>query len=364
MSIPASFSRLLTLGLCLASCPSGAETPVAPVGEDIGSAISQAVKSKAAVELMRAAASDLLASWDGEQRAQGLFKLTDEERLNWHFVPFDRKGLSLAGMRPDQKHLVYGLLGTALSAQGLHKVTTIMSFEQILHELENGNPGRNPEKYFVSIFGEPQAGKPWGWRFEGHHLSFNFTIAADSTCRLTPTMLGANPGEVKAGPRAGLRILAPEEDLGRTLAVSLTPEQKASAVLPGAVPSDVITGQNRKADPLHPDGIASTLLTTAQRSMLWQVVEEYVGRFRPDLTPVIQASLRKDGDGGNLTFAWCGGTNPGEAHYYRIQSPQFLIEYDNTQDYAKHPHAVWRDFQGDFGMDLLKEHYRQEHPSN
>ncbi|MES2707719.1 MAG: DUF3500 domain-containing protein [Verrucomicrobiota bacterium] len=362
MSVRPAFLRPLTLGLCLTAWPSGAETPVTAPAPPAESAAAEKITADAAVGEMTAAAKDLLAALDDAQRAKAVFKLTDDERLNWHFVPFDRKGLPLGDLRPDQDHLVYGLLGTALSSKGLRKATTIMSFEKILHDLENGNPGRNPEKYFVSIFGEPKAGQAWGWRFEGHHLAFNFTIAADATCRLTPTMLGANPGELKDGPRAGLRALAQEEDLGRALAASLTPEQRRTAVLPGAVPADVITGQKRKVDPLHPDGIASTALTAPQREILWKVIEEYVGRFRPDLTEGIKSSLKADG--GHLTFAWSGGLEPGEGHYYRIQSPQFLIEYDNTQNNAKHPHAVWRDFNGDFGMDLLKAHYQQEHPSN
>lgn len=364
MSARPDFLRPLTLGLCLAAWPSLAETPApAPAASPAAAEASpEKITAAAAVAEMTAAARDLLASLDESQRAEACFKLTDDERLNWHFVPFDRKGLPFADLRPDQDHLVYGLLGTALSSKGLRKATTIMSFEKILHDLEKGNPGRNPEKYFVSFFGEPKAGQDWGWRFEGHHLAFNFTIAADSTCRLTPTMMGANPGEVKEGPRAGLRVLKEEEDLGRALAASLTPEQKQTAVIPGAVPADVISGQKRKIDPLHPDGIASTALSPSQREILWKVIEEYVGRFRPDLTENIKTSLKSDG--GHLSFAWCGGLEPGEGHYYRIQSPQFLIEYDNTQDHAKHPHAVWRDFNGDFGMDLLKAHYQQEHPSN
>lgn len=361
------FIRPLILGLCLAALPSGAETPApapAPAAVPAPAADTETITAAAAVAEMTAAMKDFLGALDDSQRAKACFQLTDDERLNWHFVPFDRKGLPFADLRPDQDHLVYGLLSTALSSKGLRKAAAIMSFEQILHDLENGNPGRNPEKYFVSVFGQPKTGQAWGWRFEGHHLAFNFTIGADSTCRLTPTMLGANPGEVKEGARAGLRALAQEEDLGRALAASLTPEQRQTAVLPGAVPADIITGQQRKVDPLHPAGIPSTALTGQQREILWNLIGEYVDRFRPDLTGVIRKSLKADGDGGQLTFAWCGGLKEGEGHYYRIQSPQFLIEYDNTQNNAKHPHAVWRDFKGDFGMDLLKDHYKQEHSVN
>ncbi len=313
----------------------------------------------AAVAGMAVAARDLLSTLDEAQRAKAFFPLTDDERQNWHFVPMDRKGITLADLRPDQDHLVFGLLGSALSAEGWRKTTTIMSLEKILFDLENSAPKRNPEKYYIAIFGEPKAGEPWGWRFEGHHLSLNFTIAADASVSLTPSFMGAKPGEVKDGPRAGLRALADEEDLGLALARSLTPEQQKTAFLPGEAPAELLTEQQRRVQPLLPAGLPASALTEAQRAQLWQVIAEYVDRFRPDLTAAAKASLQKDG--GNLTFAWMGSTETGAGHYYRIQSPQFLFEYDNTQNNARHPHAVWRDFNGDFGADLLKEHYEKNH---
>jgi hypothetical protein len=313
----------------------------------------------AAVADMAAAVQNILGTLDEAQRAKAVFSLTDDERMNWHFVPLDRKGITLADLRPDQDHLVYGLLGAALSADGWRKTTTIMSLEKVLFELENQAPKRNTEKYYLAIFGEPKAGQAWGWRFEGHHLSLNFSIAADGQLSLTPNFMGANPGEIKDGPRAGLRALAEEEDLALALAKSLTPEQAKTAILPGEAPADIITAQERSVQPLTPGGLAASALTDAQRAQLWQVIGEYVDRFRPDLTATAKASLQKDG--GNITFAWMGSLNAGEGHYYRIQSPQFLFEYDNTQNNARHPHAVWRDFNGDFGKDLLKEHYDKNH---
>jgi hypothetical protein len=345
-----SLPRLAALSLACLPPALHAETPSAPSG--------LAPSVKAAGE-MATAARDFLATLDDAQRAKAVFTLTDDERQNWHFVPLDRKGITFADLRTDQEHLVYGLLGTALGTEGWRKVTTIMSLEKVLFELENGAAKRNPEKYYLAIFGEPKAGQAWGWRFEGHHLSLNFTIAADSAVSLTPNFLGANPGEIKDGPRAGLRALADEEDYALELVRSLTPEQQKTAILPGAAPADIITAQERRVQPLQPAGIAASALTEAQRAQLWRVIGEYVDRFRPDLTAAAKASLHKDG--GNLTFAWMGDTEPGGPHYYRIQSPQFLFEYDNTQNNARHPHAVWRDFKGDFGADLLQAHYEQNH---
>ena len=351
MSTP--FLRLpRTAALVLAFLPAAlhAEVPAAPT--------TQAGRL-AAVADMAAAAQNLLATLDESQRSKAVFTLTDDERQNWHFVPLDRKGITLADLRPDQDHLVYGLLGSALSAEGWRKTTTIMSLEKVLFDLENSAPKRNTEKYYLAIFGEPKVGQAWGWRFEGHHLSLNFAIAADASVALTPSFMGANPGEIKDGPRAGLRALAEEEDLALTLVRSLTPDQQKTAILPGEAPAELISNQERQVQPLQPAGITASALTEAQRAQLWQVIGEYVDRFRPDLTSTAKASLLKDG--GQLTFAWMGSTETGAGHYYRIQSPQFLFEYDNTQNNARHPHAVWRDFKGDFGADLLKAHYDKNH---
>ena len=329
--------------------------------EVLGALTSPAQPSAIAAAEMVTAARDFLATLDDAQRPKAVFALTDDERQNWHFVPMDRKGISLADLRPDQDHLVYGLLGTALGSEGWRKVSAVMSLEKVLADLENNPIKRNPENYFLAIFGEPKAGEPWGWRFEGHHLSLNFTLTADATVVLTPSFMGANPGEVKDGPRAGLRILADEEDLALVLVRGLTPDQSKTAILPGEAPAELLTAQERRVQPLAPVGLAASALTDVQRDQLWAIIAEYLNRYRPDLTATAYAALKKDG--GNLTFAWMGTTETGGPHYYRIQSPQFLFEYDNTQNNARHPHAVWRDFNGDFGADLLKEHYDKNHPS-
>jgi len=347
LPLPGTAAVLLSLlpTLLHAEAPAAAPTPVAA--------------STSAAADMALAAQNLLSTLDETQRAKAFFPLTSEERQNWHFVPLDRQGITLADLRPDQDHLVYGLLGSALSAEGWRKTTTIMSLEKVLFDLENGAAKRNTEKYYVAIFGEPKTGQPWGWRFEGHHISLNFTITADSTVALTPSFLGANPGEIKDGPRAGLRVLADEENFGLALARSLSPEQQKSGFLPGYPPAELLTNQEPRVQPLSPAGVSASTFSEAQRAVLWQIIGEYVDRFRPDLTATAKASLQKDG--GNLTFAWAGTTETGTGHYYRVQSPQFLFEYDNTQNNARHPHAVWRDFNGDFGADLLKEHYQKNH---
>ena len=309
-------------------------------------------------KLMEAAAKDFLATLTEEQAAEARFKLDDEERINWHFIPRERKGLTMKKMRPDQLQMAFLLVKSPLSDKGFRKTLTVMSLEQVLFEIE-GAAHRDAGNYFISIFGEPGA-KVWGWRFEGHHLSMNYTIA-DGKVSGTPTFFGANPGKVKDGPRKGLRALGREEDLGRALAKSLTDEQrKVAIVLDNKAPRDILTSAEKKVDPLKPDGLAQSAMTDAQKKILAQLIEEYVGTHRPslaksDMAKIAEAGMEK------VTFAWAGSTDVGKPHYYRVQGPTFLLEYDNIQNGANHPHAVWRDFDGDFGRDLLREHHAEAH---
>ncbi|MBP7948035.1 MAG: DUF3500 domain-containing protein [Verrucomicrobiales bacterium] len=309
---------------------------------------------------MAAAAKDFLAVLDAPQRSRAQFPFQDAERENWHFVPYDRKGLPLKDMRPDQQHLAYGLLATALSHEGFRKATQIMSLEQVLFEQENKAPHRDPARYFVSIFGTPSADGTWGWRFEGHHLATNFTIVQGKHLSVTPTFMGANPGEIATGPRQGLQVLGREDALGFELVNSLDAEQKQAAVIQEKAVEEVITHQEKRAKPLQPDGLAAAKMNAAQLAVLQKLVSEYVRRFRPELADADLAKIRSSG-WEQVAFAWAGGFKPGEGHYYRIQGPAFLLEFANTQNHAHHPHAVWRDFANDFGEDILRRHYVEDH---
>ncbi len=308
---------------------------------------------------MADAAKNFLAALDAGQRGKATFELKSDERENWHFIPKDRNGLTLKEMTPAQRHLAYALLGTGLSNDGFAKVTTIMSLEQILHEMENNAPHRDPEKYYFSVFGNPASDKTWGWRCEGHHCSVNFTIV-DGKISGTPFFLGANPGEVKQGPRQGVRVLGGEEDAGRMLVTHLNDDQKKVAVLPVEVPKDVLSEAKKAVDPLTPSGLSAATMTAEQRVLLRDLVSVYLHRARPDVAESELAQIDKAGFDA-VHFVWIGGTERGQPHYYRVQGPTFLLEYDNTQNGANHPHAVWREFKGDFGRDFLAEHLKEAH---
>jgi len=310
--------------------------------------------------VMTLAAQHFLDSLTPEQKAQATFRFADEERLNWHFIPRPRKGLPLRQMTPPQKLLAHALLSAGLSQRGYIKATTIMSLEDVLRVLENDSgERRNPEGYYFSIFGEPSERGTCGYRVEGHHVSQNFTVV-NGRVHGAPSFFGANPAEVREGPRRGLRILAAEEDLAREVLGSLNGEQKRVAIVSEKAYPDILTSASRKAAlEGQPSGLSAAKMSPRQYERLLALLEEYARNLPGDMAEEREERIRKAGR--NLYFAWAGSEQRGGPHYYRIQAPEFLVEYDDTQNGANHIHSVWRDFTGDFGEDLLKAHYAMSH---
>ena len=306
------------------------------------------------------AALRFLAALSDEQRARATFPFDDGERLHWQYVPMERKGLPLRDMTAYQRHLASGLLSAGLSQAGYIKAVTIMSLEDVLRVIENDSgERRHPEKYYFSIFGSPSDTGIWGYRVEGHHVSQNYTIVNGCVAD-APSFFGANPAEVLEGPRAGLRTLAGEEDLARAAIVGLDAGQRQIAIVHPEAYADILTAASRQAALVgHPSGLSASRMTAAQSDRLIALVEEYIGNVAAPVAEVRRRQLRESGE--DIWFAWAGGVGRGEPHYYRVQTPSFLIEYDNTQNGANHIHAVWRDFTGDFGGDLLRDHYRGSH---
>lgn len=307
------------------------------------------------------AARAFVNSLTSEQRAKALFQMEDEQRFDWHFIPRARKGVPFKELDPAQQSLGNALLASGLSQQGFIKAATIMSLEPVLREIEQGRGAiRDAELYYISLFGDVAARKPWGWRVEGHHLSLNFMIADGMGIASTPCFFGANPAEVLHGPRAGLRALAPEEDLARSLIKSLDDKQRAQALVSESAPQDILSGNSRKASPLKPAGLQASRLGGKQQENLMTLVYEHGNRHAGAISRARLDRVRSAGIE-NIFFAWAGGLEKGQAHYYRIQGSSFLIEYDNIQNNANHIHTVWRDFNGDFGLDLLASHHEKDH---
>ena len=340
---------------------------------------SIAVARQKAASAMAVAASAFLESLTPEQRAKAVFTLNNEERTRWNFIPVDqfpRNGLPLKEMNAAQRRAAHDLLRAGLGQGGYMTATQIMDLENILHELEaparakaaaaaqaGGGGGRgggvftrDPELYFFSIFGTPSASGQWGLRVEGHHLSVHFTVdGTKMSVSSAPAFFGTNPAEVRQGPKTGLRVLGTQEEAGRALLGSLTDAQRTQAIIAAAAPNDIQSRTQLKFNPLEPGGLMAADMTVGQRELLMQLVEVYASLMADDIaadriTKIEAAGIEKVG------FAWAGSTERGQRYHYRIQGPTFLIEHNNTQNNGNHVHSVWRDFNGDFGRDLLGEH--------
>ena len=316
---------------------------------------------------MAATADKFLASLTPEQRQQAALPFEGDEPTKWHYIPnemFPRKGLQIKDMTEAQRTLAHDLMKTGLSQRGFTTATSIMALEDVLHAIEAaaGDPGaggrrfaRNPLEYYFTVFGTPSAKGMWGWRVNGHHLSLNFTINNGTGVATSPTFFGSNPAEVRDGPKKGTRILGPMEDAGRALVMALDDAQRATAIIQKDALNEIVTTNKVKIDPLSPAGLAASAMTPAQRELLTKVIDAYVSQMTEEVAQERMARITRAG-AEKIAFAWAGEIERGQKHYYRVQGPTFLIEFDNAQNDGNHIHSVWRDFNGDFGQDLLREH--------
>lgn len=312
-----------------------------------------------AAQAMATAASTFLASLTPAQRSAAAFELTSPDRTKWHFLPpemFPRKGVTLRELDDAQRQAARELLKSGLSQRGYLTADAIMELEIVVRAIQVNRLRRDELEYFVSVFGAPGPRGSWGWRFEGHHLSLNFTIVDGHVTVSTPTFTGANPAELRDGPKAGQRPLGHHEDHARDLARSLTEAQRTKALISDTALPDIVTMNAWPVAPLAPAGLTAAEMTIGQRTILETLIDSYTTLMAADVSAARWNRIRAAGFD-KIAFAWAGSTERGKPHYFRAQGPTFLIEYDNTQNNANHVHTVWREFDGDFGADLLRQHY-------
>jgi hypothetical protein len=323
------------------------------------------IASQKSAATMQKAATQFLDSLSPDQKARASFPFDDQERLRWHFIPnetFPRKGLMIKDMNEAQRRLAHDLLRSGLSARGYLKVTSIIELEDILKAIETGGKmARNKEEYWFSVFGAPAAKGRWGWRVEGHHVSLRFAVADGAVANnvsTSPMFLGSNPAEVRDGEKKGLRVLADEEDAARALLMALPGNLQTQAIVNAVAPGDILTMNKNDITPLPEQGVAYGAMGSQQQALFTKLIEAYTSNMEADLAAERMTKIKGAGID-KVRFAWLGETEKGKKHYYSVQGPTFLIEYDNTQNNGNHIHSVWRDFNGDFGRDILREHLKE-----
>src|SRR5688572_12147096 len=311
---------------------------------------------------MAKTASVFLQTLSEKQKAKIQFGFNEEERYNWHYIPRSRKGLTLNEMTGQQIKDAFALLRTALSDTGFNKASSIIQLENILREVESrpsNDTYRDAGNYFFSIFGNPATDKIWGWRLEGHHVAFNFSSKDNRLVSGTPGFLGSNPAVVLSGSEKGKYILKDETELGFAILYSLSKEQKDRAIISNKAPGEILTAASRHAMINDPKGILYNELNSSQQQIFMQLLSIYIHRYTRSFAQVMMKEIEEAGLN-NLWFAWAGDQQPGigHPHYYRIQGPTIIIEYDNVQNDANHIHTVIRDLKNDFGGDELLKHYK------
>ena len=407
----------MTTGVNTTGPETGGDVPAREAAAREAAAREAAAREAAA--RMAAVAAAWLDALDPRQRAVATGPApspdaeSDAERRHWYYTPTDHGGLPLGAQRPAHQQLMHQLVATGLSTAGYVTVATILGLDNVLDRTEGWTVdwgrerGRDPGLYYLRVFGEPGGAAPWGWRFGGHHISLNNLIADGMVRSVTPCFLGADPAVSPLLGPAPLRPLAGAEDLARELVRSLDPGRAARATLLDRAPADIVGGNRarvadgdqmmylrelwrttftepRLADRVAqmdadagrasgydagdhqrvalttaPKGLSATELDAAQRDLLRALLATYLGRVPDGLSP--QADYADDAALDAVHLAWAGPTEPGQPHYYRLQGPRLLIEYDNTQRQANHAHSVWRDPEADFGYDVLGAHLAAHH---
>jgi len=339
------FKRALT-GLCV-------------VGLMVGALLwAQTESAEPSGQKMTAAAQKFLGTLTPEQAQQARFGYDDAERLNWHFIPRERKGLPIRQLEGEALKSAHALLQASLSNAGYDQALNVMSLEELLYLLEPGErterrERRDPRKYYFSLFGEPAMSGTWGWRIEGHHLSLNYTVKDGQVIASTPEFFGSNPGAVAAGPGREIRVLGVEEDLARQLLKLCSPEQLKLAWVDKAAPDDLRGGGVAQPETTPAVGLPASQMSADQKTLLGELINEYLKNMPADVTTKRRTEIMAAG-WDKIHFAWWGDQERDQRHYYRVQGPTFIIEYNNTQNQANHVHSMWRNLAGDFNISLGK----------
>lgn len=304
------------------------------------------------------AANAFLKALSDAQREKATFEYSDKERLNWHYIPRERKGLPLRELEGAALKAAQRLIASGLSGKGYDQAINVMSLEELLFLLEKGErevrrERRDPAKYYLSVFGTPSSKGTWGWRVEGHHLSLNYTIIDGEVVSSTPEFFGANPAMVDAGPKRKIRVLGPEEDIARQILLLCDKSQTKLAHLSPDAADDIRSRGTLQPETTAAVGLPIAKMIAAQKKLMAQLLNEYLQNMPADISNKRRALIRKAGID-QIHFAWWGSTKPNERHAYRVQGPTFVIEYNNTQNDANHLHTIWRNLSGDFNLSIEK----------
>lgn len=287
---------------------------------------------------------------------------------------FQRQGLRLGDLTSAQRAAAMTLVSTALSRDGYRKVTEIMRGDETLRTTQSGNAPRGgaaagppgggggggrggrggggsvafgEDEYYLAILGTPSTKTPWMLQFGGHHLAINLTMAG-SQASMTPSLPAAQPATYTVEGRE-IRPLGREHDMAFALINALDASQRSQAILTYRV-ADLVLGPGQDGRVIQPEGLRAAALSSAQQTMLLEIVREWAGIVTDAFAEPRMAEIRT-----NLPqtyFAWSGPTTNGSAAYFRIQGPTLVIEYA-PQGSVDHIHTIYRDPTNDYGAKFV-----------
>ncbi len=352
------------------------QPPVAAIVILICSILQPSVLRAQTATTLAGATNRFLHTLSGDNLAKTRYAFTDSLRFKWTNLPVGlvpRPGIQYGALPDSSRIAFHELLTTVLSSQGYLKLTSIMQLDDILNTLyqqafDNGQINSETlrmisdlkwshENYFIAVWGSPQDVDPWGISFGGHHIALNLTVKGSSVS-VSPLFIGTDPAQIKTSRYAGWRVLSKEEDYGFMLLNFLTESQKSKAILKQEVPKDIITNPTASQRITGYYGISVREFNADQREMLKILIQEYTHDFDHALAHRLYEEILKTGLD-KVYFAWVGSRERNKPHYYIINGPDFLIEYDNVgfQDDGNHIHAILREKGSDFGEDILRQHY-------
>jgi hypothetical protein len=322
-------------------------------------------------------ALSLYRSFSKMQTMSAMLPFGDTARLQWNNLPVGlrpRVGVSIGNMEEEQRKLLHRILSVSLSSQGYLKATSIMHLDELLnryyddlfYKKEISDTTHrfvmsllwSPKNYYFAFFGQP-TDSIWGYKLEGHHLSINFTFVKDKLS-VTPFFIGTDPAEYQSAEYAGWRVLGQEEDLGIKLIHLLSTAQQKKATKSSEVPKDIITGAESGKRLVDDWGILGAEMNPEQKAVLQYIIREFVFNLEYEKAIIEYEKILKAGID-NVYFGWIGAYDEMKPHYYVLNGPTFLIEFDNNggpRNSANHIHAIWREKGNEYGEDVLKKHYQ------
>lgn len=303
-----------------------------------------------------------ISNLNSNQKSEALHEFNHTDRKIWHFIPKERTGLRWDALNPKQQNTFKAALKAFLSDHGLTKTFEIMQLEDLVRIMEGrpvGDTHRDPNKYFINFYGQP-GDDQWSFRYEGHHVSLTFTGIKDKIVSGTPFFFGTNPAIAKSGPQKGLEVLKEEQHLARDLLHSFNQKQQAKAIILKKAPKELLTKAESIAPPLDHNGLSYGEMTSAQQQKFVELINIYMKRYSKELGNTLIKKWNQN-NWSDYKFAWAGGINLGDPHYYRILGPELLLEYCNTQGGANHIHTSIRDYKNDYGEDAFRKHLKDHH---